>query len=99
MSFAVFGPMPETLRNGGVVVVGDGLRDLLGTVSATSTPSADFGPTPVTPISSVEDLELVLRLRSRRATATSSRTISSCGSTRSSPTRSSSACCGVTLTA
>ena len=50
MSLAVFGPMPETRRNGASSSA-DTASAICGTVSVERTPSADFGPTPVTPSS------------------------------------------------
>ena len=59
MSFAVFGPMPETFRNAASSSAATATAACAGVI-AESTPSADFGPTPVTP-------------RSRSKTSSSSR--------------------------
>ena len=47
MSFAVFGPMPDTRRNGASSSAATASA-IWSTDNAESTPSADFGPTPDT---------------------------------------------------
>ena len=73
MSFAVFGPMPETRRNGASSSAATASA-ICATLSAASTPSADFGPTPVTPSSWVKTTSSS-RLSKPKSDRASSRTI------------------------
>ena len=96
ISFAVFGPMPDTLRKGASSSAATA-RAMSSGLSVASTPRADFGPTPETPrnrskTSSSARVSKPNRLRS------SSRTMSAVCRLASCPSRRVSACCGVICT-
>ncbi len=65
MSLAVLGPMPETRRNGASSSAVTASA-ICATLSAASTPRADFGPTPVTLSSWVNTIELVAALEAEQ---------------------------------
>ena len=96
MSFAVLGPMPLTLRNTASSSRCTASATCSGE-SADSTPSADLGPTPVTPMSR-SNTSSSSRVPNPNRVSESSRTISVVCTLVSVPSRLASASAGVVLT-
>ena len=97
MSFAVFGPMPDTLRNGASSSAATARRSRRASAwRARRAPTS--GPTPETPRSR-SNTSSSSRVAKPKRLRSSSRTMSAVCRLASGPTRSVSACCGVTCTA
>ena len=96
MSFAVFGPMPLTLRNAASSSRCTATATCSGDITE-STPSADFGPTPVTPMSS-SNTSSSSRVAKPKTVSESSRTTSVVCTNSSWPSRLASTSAGVAFT-
>lgn len=97
MSLAVFGPMPETLRNVPSSSFATAFAICAGSMWA-RTPIADFGPTPETPRSRSNTCRASVD-SNPKSRCSSSRTIMAVRTNTSEPWRIVSACAGVTVTA
>ena len=97
MSFAVFGPMPDTLRNAASSSAATALRDLRRESAPRARPARSWGRRRSRRAAGRRP-RVPRRRRSRTAMRSSSRTMRVVCSRASAPTRSDSACVGVTCT-